>query len=76
MCNIRKCHRSVVARNASPGILPRKNAKLCPHRHVLSVSVHSTVFLLSAIMGLFSHADLSDCVNPGHTLPHQDFNLP
>ena len=23
-----------------------------------------------------SHTDLPDCVNPGHTLPRQHFNLP
>jgi hypothetical protein len=28
------------------------------------------------VIGLFSQTDLSDHANPGHTLPHKNFNLP
>jgi hypothetical protein len=37
---------------------------------------HFTVRLLPATIGLFSHTDLYDGVNPRHPLPHQNFNLP
>jgi hypothetical protein len=40
---------------------------LCPH---------ATALLLPAAVSLFSRANLSDCINPRHALPHKDFNLP
>ena len=36
----------------------------------------SAARLLPAITGLFSHADLFDHINPGHTLRYQSVNLP
>ena len=36
----------------------------------------SIVLLLPPVINLFSHTDLSDCINPGYALPHQNFNLP
>ena len=42
-------------------------------------TVHWTLFLSArtpAVIGLFCHTDLSDRINPGHALPHQNFNLP
>ena len=32
--------------------------------------VISTVLLLLPVIDLFSHTDLSDCINPGYALPH------
>jgi len=32
-------------------------------------------FLLSATIGLFRYADLTDRIDPGHALPHLHFNL-
>ena len=37
---------------------------------------HSSVLFLPTVIGLLSHIDLSDRINPGHALPHQNFNLP
>ena len=36
----------------------------------------SIVLLLPPVINLFSHTDLSDCINPGYALPHQNFILP
>ena len=48
--------------------------------HFLSLA--ALVFLYSfdrasfpTVIGLFSDTDLSDCVNLGHNLPYQNFNL-
>jgi len=30
---------------------------------------HATMFFLPEVLGLFSHIDLSVCVNPNHTFP-------
>lgn len=37
---------------------------------------HSVVFLFPTIIGLFSHTDLPDLINPCHALPQHNFNLP
>ena len=37
---------------------------------------HSTVLLLPPVLDLFSHTDLSDCINQRRALPCQNFDLP
>ena len=43
---------------------------------ILGTMSLSAVLLLPAIIGLFSHADLSDRIDLRQALPHQNFNLP
>ena len=36
---------------------------------------HSIVLLLPPVLDLFSHTDMSDCINQRRALPYQNFDL-